>query len=161
MKKLITSLLTTLLLIANIAYAAGTLKDAEVAYAKKDYGKAVKIYTQLALQGDVDSQKTLALLYDHGIGVPQDYAEAFKWYKLAGEQGNSNSQALLGMYYSMGQGVVQNHVKAHMWLNLAAAQDEPYARDIKETEEKIMTPQQIAEAQKLAKECLARKYKGC
>ena len=161
MKKLITVLLTSMLLITSKAYAAETLKEANTVYAKGDYALAVKLYTQLALKGEVEAQSWLAIMHDVGLGVPQDYAEAVKWYKLAAEQGHGNSQAILGLKYSSGQGVPQDVVKGHMWLNLAAAQDVAHARDVRTTEEKSMTPQQIAQAQKLASECLARKYKGC
>jgi TPR repeat protein len=161
MKKPITSLLTAMLLIASSAYAAGTLKDAKVAYAKGDFALAIKLYTPLALKGDVDSQWSLGLMHDVGQGVPQDYAEATKWYKLAAEQGHIKSQAILGLMYSIGQGVPKDIIKCHMWLNLAAAQGDAHASDMRRTEEKSMTPQQIAQAQKLASECLARNYKGC
>ena len=161
MKKLITALLTVMLLIASIAYAADSLKDAEIEYTKGNFLKAIKLYKPLALKGNVDAQWKLGLMHDVGQGFPQDYTEAAKWYKLAAERGHINSQAILGVMYSMGQGVPQDIIKCHMWLNLAAAQGDAHASDIRRTEEKSMTPQQIAQAQKLASECLAKNYKGC
>lgn len=59
-----------------------------------------------------------------------------------------------------GHGVRQDYVTAHMWLNLAAARGWP-AEAGRDDVAKKMTPQQIADAQKRARECLARKYKGC
>jgi TPR repeat protein len=55
-----------------------------------------------------------------------------------------------------GQGVPQDDVEAHKWLNLAASRETPgyqevYARSRDEVA-KQMTPAQLAEAQKLARE---------
>lgn len=60
-----------------------------------------------------------------------------------------------------GKGVVQDYVRAHMWLNLSAASGYSRAVESRDTVAKLMTPQQIAEAQKLARECQARQFKGC
>jgi hypothetical protein len=51
-----------------------------------------------------------------------------------------------------------------MWFNLSATKKNLKASAsavLRVYLEEKMTPQQIAEAQKLARECLARKYKGC
>ena len=88
--------------------------------------------------------------YDNGRGVPQDDAEALKWYRKAAEQGYALAQTNLGFMYDHGRGVPQDYVLAHMWFNLAvaAAGNSAMARDIAAK----MTPAQIAEAQKLARE---------
>jgi hypothetical protein len=58
----------------------------------------------------------------------------------------------LGVMYTNGWGVPQDYVRAHMWLNLSAAQgDQDAARDRDDIATR-MTPAQIAEAQKLARE---------
>jgi TPR repeat protein len=54
--------------------------------------------------------------------------------------------------YLKGRGVPQDYVLAHMWFNLSAAQNHPRAVTDREQVEKLMTPAQIAEAQKLAQE---------
>ena len=48
-----------------------------------------------------------------------------------------------------------------MWLNLAAAQGDANAVENRDIVAKKMTTQQIAAAQKLARECQARNYKNC
>jgi hypothetical protein len=48
-----------------------------------------------------------------------------------------------------------------MWLDLAAAQSDKVAEKYRDLIELKMTQQQKVEAQKLARECLARQYKGC
>ena len=85
-------------------------------------------------------------------GVPQDYAEALKWYRLAADQGHASAQCNLGVMYANGEGVPQDYVRAHMWFNLSAAQGDQDAAKNRDDVAKRMTPAQIAEAQKLARE---------
>jgi len=54
--------------------------------------------------------------------------------------------------YAHGDGVVQDYVIAHMWLNLSAARGFQSAAKSLDTITHYMTPAQIAEAQKLARE---------
>ena len=81
------------------------------------------------------------------------------WYRKAADQGHAGAQNNLGVMYRDGQGVKQDYVQAHKWLNLAAAR---YPASESENRDKSvknrdliaakMTPAQIAEAQKLARE---------
>jgi uncharacterized protein len=101
----------------------------------------------------------LGAKYANGEGVPQDEREAEKWFRLAAEQGHVNAQMVLGIMYKNGRGVPQDYVQAHTWFNLAASR---YTATDKEKREKSvnnrdiiasrMTPAQIAEAQKQARE---------
>ncbi len=59
--------------------------------------------------------------------------------------------------YSAGDGVPQDYVKAHLWFNLAAAQGNEDARELRDLWAKKMTPEQIAEAQRLAREWKPKK----
>ena len=96
-----------------------------------------------------------------GEGVVQDYAEALRWYKLAAEKGFIGAQINLGSMYAQGQGVAQDYVRAHMWYNLAAVSGDSSAVKNRDIVAAKMTPQQIAEAQKLARECQAPNFKNC
>ena len=58
----------------------------------------------------------------------------------------------LGVMYAEGRGVPQDYVRAHMWFNLSAAKGEQRAVKVLDMAERRMTPAQIAEAQKLARE---------
>ena len=78
--------------------------------------------------------------------------EAIKWFRKAADQGDADAQLLLGSLYLTGNGVPQDYVIAHMWLNLAAAHGKEEAAEGRDHAEKLMTPAQIAEAQKLARE---------
>ena len=89
-------------------------------------------------------------------GVVQDRAEALKWCRLAADQGVADAQYNLGLKYANGRGVPQDYVEAHKWLNLAAAQsDSDNQEELVEARDSLaeqMTPAQIAEAQRLARE---------
>ena len=100
-------------------------------------------------------------MYRNGQGVVQNYAEAVRWYKLAAAQGHAEAQSSLGQMYAIGHGVLQDYTRAHMWFNLAAVKSESNAIKNRDLIVKLMTPQQIAEAQKLARECQARNFKNC
>jgi hypothetical protein len=91
--------------------------------------------------------------------VPQDYGEAARWYRQAAEQGDAGGQFNLGSAYYSGQGVPQDYVQTHMWCNLAAAAGNRMAPTIRDLIAKKMTPTQIAEAQRLAREWLAQHQK--
>lgn len=123
----------------------------------QNYSEAVRWYGLAAEQGHAEAQVELGLMYDNGEGVPQNYAEAMKWYRLAAEQGHAVAQHNLGVMYAKGQGVPQDNVQAHKWANLAAAkQTDPEnlrsSRELRDSVASMMTPAQIAEAQKLAAE---------
>ena len=93
-------------------------------------------------------------MYSQGEGLPPDEIEAVKWYRLAAEQGNAYAQTKLGVMYDKGFGVPQDFAQAHMWFNLAAAGGDETAAKIREFYSEKMTPDQIAEAQRLAREWL-------
>lgn len=107
---------------------AGSLADAERAYANGLYEKAVKLYLPPAEQGDAKAQIILGSMYDTGLGVPQDYKEALKWYLLAAKQGNAKAQSKLGSMYDIGLGVPQDHKEALKWRQLAAEQGDAFAQ---------------------------------
>lgn len=74
---------------------------------------------------------------------------------LQAEQGIASAQINLGVMYAEGQGVPEDNVFAYMWFNLAAQGYED-AKNNKGIISKLMTKEQIAEAQKLSREWLAK-----
>jgi len=91
----------------------------------------------------------------------RDYATALREWKPLAEQGNARAQFNLGVMYKNGQGVIQDDVYAHMWWNIAASSGNKNAVKSRGIVAKRMTPSQIAKAQKLARECVKKNYKGC
>src|SRR6266403_2023772 len=132
--------------------AAGTLEDAADARARGDYAKALRIIRPLANDGDAAAQFNLGVMYLAGHGVQQDYSAAALWFRKAAEQGYALAQTNLGVLYAEGRGVPQDYVRAHMWFSLSRAQGEQSAVKGLEMVEQRMTPAQIAEAQKLARD---------
>ncbi len=88
-----------------------------------------------------------------------DYATALRLWRPLAEQGEAFAQYNLGNMYRNGRGVPRDYVQAHMWLNLAASglsASDAWGRNIavefRDLAASKMTPAQIAEAQKLARE---------
>lgn len=132
----------------------------------KDKTTALNYYKLAAEQGWMDAQLALGWKYETGdIGVLQDYVEALKWFRLAAAQGSQAAQLSLGVFYGAGQGVPRNPVLAHMWSNIAATSSntviQEKAAKNREISAKQMTPQQVAQAQEMARECQQRNFKGC
>jgi TPR repeat protein len=95
-------------------------------------------------------------MYEDGLGgLEQDEAEAVKWYRRAAEQGNADAQMRLGVMYGDGRGgLAEDYAEAVKWyrrLSLAAAKGYDCADKCDNLASK-MTPAQIAEAQRLARE---------
>ena len=111
---------------------------------------------ELAAKGDAAAQSNLGFRYIAGQGVPQDYAEAVRWCRKAADQGDITAQFNLGISYATGRGVPQDFVEAHMWLNVAASRaegkDQKRCAEARESAAEKMTSQQIAEAQRRARE---------
>jgi TPR repeat protein len=108
-------------------YANGEITDcnplgnADAAAKRGDYAKALRLWRQLAEQGNVEAQFSLGATYEEGKGVPQDFQEAVKWYQLAAAKGYSPALNNLGVIYEDGKGVRQDFKEAVKWYQLAAA----------------------------------------
>jgi len=81
-----------------------------------------------------------------------DYDTALKEWRPLAEQGFASAQNNLAKMYRRGQGVPKDDVLAHMWWSLAAAQGHEPARKYRDRLAEKMTPAQLAEAHRLARE---------
>jgi TPR repeat protein len=122
------------------------------AYNRGDYVTALREWRPLAEQGDASAQFSLGLSYENGDGVPRDYAKARQWYEKAAAQGDAKAQLYLGMQSSFGQGGPVDLVQAYMWYSLAAGNGNAHAPGYRNDLTRQMTPAQIAEAHKRARE---------
>jgi hypothetical protein len=115
-----------------------------------------------AKQGNAVSQFSLAamnypigdLTFDPSKG---NLNEALVWYRRAADQGDVDALVAMGMAYAGGIGVPQDYVEAHKCYNVAAPRSKygDIRNDIMKRRDDLalkMTPAQIAEAQKLARE---------
>ncbi len=117
---------------------------------------AVALLIGLAVPAWADFQDGVAA-YDRG-----DYTTALEEFKPLAEQGNAQAQFSLGAMYVFGQGVPQDSVQAYMWIDLAAsryatAPARDLAIELREALAALLTPAQIAEAQRLAGEWKPKK----
>ena len=101
--------------------------------------------------------------YDKGLAAAQsgDFATALREWEPLAEQGDASAQNNLGVIYNNGWGVLLDFVRAHMWFNIAASSGNTNASKNRDIVAKRMTSNQIEKAQKLARECVRKKYKGC
>ena len=132
----------------------------------KDDVEAAKWYRKAAEQGNAIAQVNLGFMYDKGQGVPKDDVEAAKRWRKAAEEGFARAQYNLGFMYDTGQGVPKDYIQAYMWFSIAASRFHESERENRELAVKSrnlvaskMTPAQIAEAQRLAKEWKPTKMK--
>lgn len=137
---------------ADAQYFVGSMYSDGKAGAPLNYALALKWYRRAAEQGNAQAMSSLGGMYDFGQGIHQDHAEAVRWYRGAAEQGDMLGQLYLAFKYQQGEGVPQNYVQAHKWYNISAAQNAPLAKKFRDEVAAKMTREQIAEAQKLARE---------
>jgi TPR repeat protein/flagellar basal body-associated protein FliL len=122
----------------------------------EDDKEAVKWYRKSAEQGNADAQFNLGYTYDNGEGVPEDDKEAVKWYRKSAEQGAVKAQYLLGIMYGAGWGVAEDYVASYAWIIVAKANGQKDVEPSLQFLKQRMSKEQIAEAQKLAKEIFKR-----
>ena len=125
----------------------------------QDYGEAVHWFTKAAEQGYAEAQSRLGLMYYIGQGMPQNYEKAAYWLTKAAEKGNAQAQSCLGVMCYKGEGVIEDYVEAYKWF-LLAGKNGLDVFDLKDLLRKEMTPAQIAKAQSLAKQFVAKPTSG-
>ncbi len=123
--------------------SASLFQSAASAFERKNYPVALKIFTELAEQGDA------GVMYDNGEGVPKNTSQAAAWYRKAAEQGDASAQFNLGVRYANGEGVPKDYVQAAKWFYLGKANGVEADKAIRQIES-MMSHQQIEQAQALA-----------
>ena len=148
------------LMVATLA-PAHTARALEGAHERADYSEQLQRLRDDADEGSPLAQFVLGAVYQLDEIVPQDYTVSAKWMSRAANQGLAIAQFALGQMYALGQGVPEDAVRAHMWFSLSgerAAQIPGANRLAYDADEKRdalaqrMSPAQIEEAQKLARE---------
>lgn len=126
----------------------------------KDMEAAANWFHKAATNGHANAQSVLGFLYHEGNGVSKDASKAAKWYEMAAEQGVANAQLQLATLYTNGEGVPRDNIKAYMWYTIVIESiPEPRGFEpalipgmFRAILINRMTPEQIAEASKLASE---------
>jgi TPR repeat protein len=152
--------------LARAQYDLGYMYSQGQAVIQSD-AQAMRWWKLAAAQGSAEALTSLGYLYMQ-MGTTDGIVEAKRVLLLSASlpahtRASADAQRWLGV---MDQRV--NDYQALMWLNLAISYKNKDGKDIVETAQKIreeilsrMNSQQIAEAQKLAKECQSRNYKNC
>ncbi len=153
MKRLLTILCIPALLLLGAAEAGSAdLQKGKYAYDTGDYAAALREWRPLAEQGHAKAQVNLGFMYHSGEGVAEDDAQAVEWTRKAAEQGHADAQFNLALAYDEGEGVAEDDAQAVEWYRKAAEQGDEDAAKHRDKLAKSMTPDQIAEAQRLARE---------
>lgn len=119
----------------------------------QDYDHAVHWYRKAAEQGYSEAQYNLGYMYDNGCGVPLDCVQAHMWYNLAAAR--SAQGDILEMANKIRNN--RNPFGKFMWFNqtlVLSSQGIILQKAIKNRDAITaqMTPEQTAEAQRLARE---------
>ncbi len=117
----------------------------------KDEVEAVRWFRKAAEQNHPPAQLLLGACYVTGSGVAKDEAEGVKWYRKAAEQNDAQGQFNLGLAYADGRGVAKDEVEGYKWFLLAARQGNEKAKKHTVVSESRLTPEQLAEGQKRAR----------
>ena len=145
---------------AEAEYFLGVCYDQGQGVAQ-DHAEAVKWYREAANQEYAEAQNELGLCYSHepfeGLIPVRAFVKAVEWYREAANQGYAEAQYNLGFCYFLGQGVSQDYVQAYKWLNLAAAQGKTKAAEFLNASALHLSPEAIAEAERLSREFAPRK----
>ena len=124
-------------------------------------GKGIQGCIKDAEAGDIEAQFSLGSFYEHGqFDLPPSYVEAAKWYRKAALQGHPSAQLYLGVFLAQGQGVEPDYVEAYKWIDVAKrgnAFTKSVAVDTQKRLAALITPEQIAEGQRLSCEFVPTK----
>jgi uncharacterized protein len=121
---------------------------------RQNVAEAMKWLRKAAEQGHLAAQSKLGQMYHEGKDVARDDSEALKWIGKAAEEGVLKAQEYLGQMYD----TEQDCVHAYMWLTVSVDGSvnkvdlSKAATRLRGSILKKMTPEQIEEAQRLAKE---------
>ena len=157
--------LCSAILFASVAHA-GLWEDGYADYQRKDYAGAVAKWQIVADTGDREAQSLLGMMHLFGQGTPQSYPKAILWLRRAAAQGEPKAQFKLGTLNASGQsyksqGLERDYQKAAMWFIIAEEAGHPEAgKSLKKITDEISPPDMLV-AQRWAKTCIKREFKGC
>lgn len=123
------------------------------------FGRQILEDKRLADKGDAEAQYHIGESWLAGHGVVQDVDEGLRFLRKAADQGYVRAIRMFGYMYQKGWKVPQDFVLAHKWYNIAASFGDEKSRLERDAVARLMTLDQVAEAQKLAREWMASQRK--
>ena len=79
--------------LTGFAAVAGPWEDGMAAYNRGDYLPAMRLFRQLAEQGNARAQTALGVMFRKGEGVPKNPLRARMWFSLAAKRGDVGARA--------------------------------------------------------------------
>jgi TPR repeat protein len=117
-----------------------------------DPKRGLEWFTKAAEAGDPATQAQLGGLYIDGTVGEPDPAAGLKWLRRAADQGYSEAQLRLGTIHAEGKVKPRDPVRAYMWFYRASMMGIEQADADLTALARELTPEQIAEAKRLADE---------
>jgi TPR repeat protein len=102
----------------------------------------------------------MGLMLEQGQGTPTNLAEAYKWYKKAADQGIADAYFALGQIYHRGVVVPKDAIQAFAAFDVAARLGHAVSGDWRGMVSNTLNEEQLAKAQKMAAELLAKRPAG-
>jgi len=122
----------------------------------QDRAQAAAWYRKAAELGDANAQFNLGLMYRYGPGYSPNLDRWVEAFGPAPGHASPTAQGSPAGKYNPGSGIPKDYIEAHKWMSLAVARatgdDQKRFADARDSLAKLMTPEQIAEAQKRATE---------
>lgn len=117
----------------------------------KNYPEALRLFDLAAQQGHAGAMTNLAEMYYKERGVPKNFKKSAELFGLASKQGYKDAQFYLGIMYANGEGVPEDYVIAHVLFDVSVFNGYKKGAELRDDIAENMTPEQIEEAQTLAK----------
>ncbi len=129
-------------------------------YGCADYPKAYAMIVPLAEGGHALAQYQMGLMLEQGQGTAPNLTEAYKWYKKAADQGIADAYFALGQIYHRGVVVPVDAIQAFASFDVAAQLGHSVSGDWRGMVSNALNQADLAKAQKLAAEWLAKRPAG-
>lgn len=110
--------------------------------------QAIRWLQRAAENGNADAMIFLGRLSRTGVGILQDFAQASTWIHTAAVRGSPEGMLEMGRLYRDGIGVDKDLVRAYVWFNRAAAARNLDAVREREAIARILTPDELKDAQR-------------
>lgn len=96
------------------------LQEAMGAAKLSDFETALDIWMPLAEAGNAEAQYNVAIMNEHGEGIPEDKIAAQEWMRKAAEQHHPKAQQILGNYLFHGTAGKVDKRESYKWMLSAA-----------------------------------------
>ncbi len=131
----------------------------------KDHTEAIRWLGRAASQSYAEAEFRLGVIHEFGHGVNEDKARARAYYERAANHAHFEAQLRLSELYEFGIGTAIDLVRARMWAEIAeriagSHSERVRAGGNRDTLAEIMTPEQSAEARRLAQTWIERRARG-